>query len=60
VNYYDVECPYCECGQEICHDDGYGYEEGVYHEQQCSDCGKTFVFKTSISFDYEVSKANLK
>lgn len=27
----DVECPYCEEWNEICHDDGFGYEEGVAH-----------------------------
>jgi transposase-like protein len=54
----DVECPYCGEGQEINHDDGYGYEEGDRHEQSCSDCGKTFVFTTSISYYYEAEKAD--
>lgn len=53
----DVDCPYCEKPQEICHDDGYGYEEGVDHSQECVDCGKTFCFTTSISFNYEAEKA---
>jgi hypothetical protein len=55
---YDVRCPYCKAGQEINHDDGYGYDEGVKHTQECYQCGKTFVFETEISFDYEVSKAD--
>lgn len=55
---YDVRCPYCKRGQEINHDDGYGYEEGVKHPQECGQCGKSFVFETQISFDYEVFKAD--
>ena len=54
----DVECPYCEKWQDICHDDGFGYEEDEVHEQECDDCGKTFVFYTSISYDYESNKAD--
>ena len=53
---YDVECPYCEEGQEINHDDGYGYEDGEIHHQECS-CGKTFTYTTSVSYHYEVAKA---
>ncbi len=51
----DVDCPYCGAGQEICHDDGHGYEEDYMHEQEC---GKTFTFLTSISFHYEAAKAD--
>lgn len=54
----DVECPYCGEGQEINHDDGYGYDEDEKHEQQCSDCDKNFVFTTSISYYYEAEKAD--
>jgi hypothetical protein len=28
----DIECPYCDAENEVCHDDGYGYEEGKAHE----------------------------
>lgn len=55
---HDVECPYCGEGQEINHDDGYGYTEDKRHEQQCGDCGKNFVYNTSISFYYEAEKAD--
>lgn len=48
----DIECPYCGAEQEINHDDGYGYEESVKHQQECAECGKTFIYETSISFDY--------
>jgi len=54
----DVECPYCGKDQEINHDDGFGYEEGVSHEQECGNCEKAFVFQTSISFYYESYKAD--
>lgn len=52
----DVNCPYCNKGVEINHDDGYGYEEDVAHQQECS-CGKTFVYYTSISFSHEAYPA---
>jgi len=54
----DINCPYCDKEQEINHDDGYGYEEGVFHNQECGHCGKTFVYKTSISFYYDPKKAD--
>lgn len=54
----DIECPYCGEDQEINHDDGYGYEEDCRHEQQCSDCDKTFTFTTSISYHYSAEKAD--
>lgn len=54
----DVECPYCEKELDICHDDGFGYEEGVKHQYECPHCGKSFVFETSISFYYEAEKAD--
>ena len=54
----DVECPYCGAEQEICHDDGFGYEEDRLHEMECCECEKTFVFTTSILFMYEPSKAD--
>jgi hypothetical protein len=54
----DLECPYCGCGMEVCHDDGFGYDEDVLHEQECGECGKLFVFNTSISFHYSGHKAD--
>lgn len=56
--YDDVECPYCGAGQEICHDDGYGYKEGELFQQECPKCERAFVFTTSISFYYEAYKAD--
>lgn len=54
----DIICPYCDAEQEINHDDGFGYEEGIKHEMQCSKCKKNFVFETSISFNYDAEKAD--
>ena len=54
----DVECPYCGEWQDICHDDGYGYEEDRTFEQECSRCDKSFAFTTSIGFCYEAHKAD--
>lgn len=54
----DVNCPYCGAGQEINHDDGFGYEEDRRHEQSCPKCDKNFVFTTSISFSYDAEKAD--
>ena len=53
----DINCPYCDLTQEINHDDGYGYQEDEIYQQECSDCGKTFTFTTSISLYYDVEKA---
>lgn len=54
----DINCPYCNHGQEVCHDDGEGYSEDEAHQMECYECEKTFVFHTSISFDYEPEKAD--
>jgi len=54
----DIECPYCGHDQEVCHDDGQGYDEDQKHEMGCYECGKSFVFYTSISFSYEPRKAD--
>jgi hypothetical protein len=55
---HDIDCPYCGKGQEINHDDGYRYEEGKKHEQQCGYCDKYFTYTTLISFYYEPEKAD--
>ena len=54
----EIECPYCEHEQDICHDDGFGYEENISHQMECENCNKSFVFQTSISFYYEPYKAD--
>ena len=54
----DINCPYCEAELEINHDDGFGYEEDVKHQMDCSECDKSFVFNTSILFCYDAEKAD--
>ena len=54
----DMQCPYCGADQEVCHDDGQGYSEDENHEHTCSECEKTFVFRTVISFYYYPEKAD--
>lgn len=54
----DCKCPYCGVEQEINHDGGYGYEEDVKYQQECSHCEKTFVFTTSIHVSHDVYKAD--
>ena len=57
-NMSDLYCPYCDEWLEICHDDGFGYDEDRAHEMYCSSCHKNFVFHTSISFNYYPEKAD--
>lgn len=56
----DLECPYCDEGLEVCHDDGDGdgYSEDEKHQMNCPYCEKDFVFTTSISYYYEPEKAD--
>lgn len=48
-----VQCPYCKVENEINHDDGFGYEEDVEHELQCDSCNKSFIFLTSITYNFD-------
>lgn len=50
-------CPYCGESMEINHDDGYGFDEGTKHQQECHACEKVFTFQTEIVFHYTLSKA---
>ena len=54
----DMQCPYCNADQEICHDDWFGHEEDAKHEHTCTECSKSFVFSTSIRVYYKPSKAD--
>jgi hypothetical protein len=54
---YKEDCPECGVPQEIDHDDGYGYEEDEIYEQECNDCGKTFVYTTTYIMFHTVEKA---
>lgn len=53
----DERCPYCNAVVEICHDDGYGMDEGQIHQQDCASCGKVFTYTTYISVDHVLEKA---
>ncbi len=55
---YDIKCPYCDRDLDIDHDDGYGYEDGPTYQQECHWCDKNFTFTTSISYNYDVQKAD--
>jgi hypothetical protein len=52
------KCPYCDAELEIDHDDGYGYDENEKHNQECRNCGKSFVYTTSMLYAYELEQAD--
>jgi hypothetical protein len=54
----DLQCPYCGADNEVCHDDGFGYEQDTYHETECSKCEKAFIFTTAIHFSYSAHAAD--
>lgn len=54
----DMNCPYCNAEQDVNHDDGEGYDESQKHEHECSECGKNFTFRTTITYRYEPAKAD--
>lgn len=54
----DLNCPYCLKELDVCHDDGFGYQEDVNHQMECYHCGKSFVFQTTIVFYYDAYKAD--
>ncbi len=52
-----ADCPYCTCEIEICHDDGYGMDEGETYSSTCPHCEKGFVFTTCISVIHDAFPA---
>lgn len=54
----DIKCPYCLEEQDIDHGDGYGYQEDTVYEQECTRCGRTFIYTTTCTFHYKVEKAD--
>lgn len=44
----DLECPYCGAENNVCNDDGAGYNEGELEQMKCCSCDKYFVFSTYI------------
>lgn len=55
---YDIDCPYCQAGLDIKHDDGYGREEDELYQQECRHCQKIFTYTTSIVYFYNAQKAD--
>lgn len=53
-----VKCPYCNKEVEIDHEDGYGYQEDMIYNQECTNCENTFAYYTYIHFTYDVWKAD--
>ena len=54
----NINCPYCEAEQYINHDDGYGYREGEFHTQECSECRKVFAYDTAIIYHHSAWQAS--
>ena len=54
----EIECPYCEHGFDLCHDDGEFYEENTRVETQCPACEKNFLVVSRMSWDFEGEKAD--
>ncbi len=54
----DFDCPYCKEPIEVCHDDGFGCNDGERYQMECPHCEKYLVFTTSISIDHEPAKAD--
>lgn len=54
----DMNCPYCQAPQDVCHDDGRGYAEDQRHEHECTKCERWFVFTTWTQHHYSPSKAD--
>ena len=52
----DIECPYCKEWQEICHDDGQGYEQDMVNRQMCNGCGNYFKFSANVQYYYTVKR----
>lgn len=52
-----AECPYCGADNDICHDDGYGYDESQTYEQECHSCSKVFAFTICFSINYDTFQA---
>lgn len=54
----DLHCPYCDCGLEVCNDDGFGLDENETWKMQCSECEKNFVFHSTLWWSYHPEKAD--
>lgn len=57
---YDVQCPYCKCKIDLCHDDGAFYDANDREDCECPECEETFQVSTSISYNYTARCADDK
>jgi hypothetical protein len=51
-------CPYCNAKVEICHDDGYGYDECGTYQEECPSCEKIFIYTTRIKISHDCEIAD--
>ena len=53
-----LECPYCGAEKYVDYGDGHGCSDGEVYEDECNECGKAFLFTTSISRHHFSEKAD--
>ena len=54
----DLECPYCGCVMDVSCYEIDRLSECDLNEKVCEECGKSFVFTTSVSFSYHGHRAD--
>ena len=54
---YEVDCPYCD-GTQTEDLEGSQYEDDYQSETECVNCGKYFVFFTSVNISLNAEKAD--
>jgi len=55
----EIECPYCEHGFDLCHDDGAYYnEEDKPEECECPKCEKNFLVYSQQDWSFTGQKAD--
>ena len=52
----NVNCPYCNCPNEVYPDED--IEEDVAHEEECDRCEKKFIYYTKVSVTYHPKQAD--
>lgn len=54
----EVTCPYCDHSYELDHDDGRFYDESEREKEECPECGKNFLVRSSQSWHFEGEAAD--